>query len=76
VNLQETRTRVSVYIDTKFISVELLLHRNLSMESKSEISVNLSLAEAKYISLSKAAREVIFGKTVVDSMGYKISFQL
>jgi hypothetical protein len=54
----------------------LFLWSSNAWKSKSGKSVTLSSTEAEYFALSEVAKEVIFVKQVVDSMGYKISFPL
>jgi hypothetical protein len=48
----------------------------IAWKSKSGKSVILSSTEAEYFALSEVAKEIIFVKQLVDSMGYKISYTI
>ena len=48
----------------------------ISWSSKAQRSVTLSSTEAEYMALSEVAKEIIFAKHVLDSMGIKVKLPI
>jgi hypothetical protein len=67
----DTDTRISVYG-----YIIYFCGASIAWKSKSGKSVTLSSTEAEYFALSEVAKEVIFVKQIVDSMGFKMNFPI
>jgi hypothetical protein len=67
----DTDTRISVYG-----YIIYFCGAPIAWKSKSGKSVTLSSTEAEYFALSEVAKEIIFIKQVIESMGYKMSYPI
>ena len=67
----DKETRISVY---GFILY--LCGAPISWRSKAGKSVTLSSTEAEYVAISELAKEVIFVKQVLESIGLKVEFPI